>query len=129
MQTPDNRSISVLFADALTQFSHLIRTELQLARAEISQKATQAMAGISLLALAGIVLVPTLVVIFIGVAALLVERGLSPSTANFIAGGVGLVVTLILYVAGSARLKANQLVPEKTIHQLQQDAAAVKQQV
>ena len=129
MQMPDNRSVSELLSDGLTQFSHLIRTELQLARAEISAKATQAIAGMGLLAGAAIVLIPTLVVFFIGVAALLVERGLSSSTANFLAGGLGLVLTLILYFTGSARLKANQLVPEKTIHQLQQDAAAVKKQV
>src|ERR1043165_1899233 len=101
----DNRSVSELLSDGLTQFSHLIRTELQLARAEISAKATQAIAGMGLLAGAAIVLIPTLVVFFIGVAALLVERGLSSSTANFLSGGLGLVLTLILYFAGSARLK------------------------
>ncbi len=129
MPTPDNRSVSELFSDALSQFSHLVRTELQLARAEISLKVKQAIAGISLMAVAGIVLIPTLVVFLIAVAALLVERGFSVSTANFIAAGMGLVLTLILYFAGSSRLKANQLIPEKTIHQLQQDAAAVKEQV
>jgi len=129
MPMPDNRSVSELFADALSQFSHLVRTEIQLARAELSQKAKQAIMGIGLLAVAGVVLIPTLVVVFLGVAALLVERGFSASTADFISAALGLVLTLILYFAGSSRLKAEQLVPEKTIHQLQQDAAAVKQQV
>jgi len=129
MPNPDNRSVSELFADALSQFSHLVRTELQLARAELSLKAKQAITGIGLLAVAGVVLIPTLVVFFLALAALLVERGFSSSTANFLVAGGGLLGTLILYFAGSSRLQANQLVPEKTIHQLQQDAAAVKEQV
>lgn len=129
MAAPDNRSLSELFADAVSQFSHLVRTELQLARAEISQKAKQAISGIALLAIAGIVLIPTLVTAFMAIAAMLIERGFTSSTAYFLTTGLGLVLTLILYFAGSSRLKADQLVPEKTIHQLQQDAAAVKEQV
>jgi hypothetical protein len=129
MPAPDNRSVSELFSDALSQFSHLVRTELQLARAEISQKTKQAITGISLLAAAGIVLIPTLVVVFIALAALLVEHGFRASTANFLVAGLGLVLTLVLYLAGGSLLQANQLVPEKTLHQLQQDAAAVKEQV
>ena len=129
MPMPDNRSVSELFADALSQFSRLVRTELQLARTEITLKAKQAISGIGLIAAAGVVLIPALVVIFIGIAALLAEHGMSSSTANFLAGGLGVVVALVLYFTGSSRLQGNQLMPEKTIHQLQQDAAAVKEQV
>ena len=36
MTANDSRSVSELFGDALSQFSKLVRNELQLARAEIS---------------------------------------------------------------------------------------------
>ena len=41
MTANDSRSVSELFGDALSQFSKLVRNELQLARAEISIKVGQ----------------------------------------------------------------------------------------
>ena len=129
MSANDSRPVSELFADALTQFSKLMRNELQLARAEMSMKVAQAMTAMGLLAGAAIFLIPTLVLLLISLAAWLVEIGIRPSGAHLIAGVVGLLVTAILGGIGLNRLKTNSLVPRRTLDQLQQDATAAREHV
>jgi uncharacterized membrane protein YqjE len=129
MSANDSRPVSELFADALTQFSKLMRNELQLARAEISMKAGQAMTAIGLLVGAAILLIPTVVLLLISLAVWLAENGISPSVAHLIAGVVGLLAVAIVGGIGLNRLKTNSLVPKRTLDQLQQDAAAAREHV
>jgi uncharacterized membrane protein YqjE len=129
MSVNDSRPVSELFTDALTQFSKLMRNELQLARAEMSMKVAQAMTAMGLLAGAAIFLIPTLVLLLMSLAAWLVEIGIRPSGAHLIAGVVGLLVVAILAGIGWNRLKTNSLVPKRTLDQLQQDAAAAREHV
>jgi uncharacterized membrane protein YqjE len=129
MSVNDSRPVSELFADALTQFSKLMRNELQLARAEMSMKVGQAMTAIGLLAGAAILSIPTLVLLLMSLAAWLVEIGVRPSIAHLIAGVVGLLVVAILAGIGLNRLKTNSLVPRRTLDQLQQDATAAREHV
>jgi len=125
----DSRPVSELFADALSQFSKLVRNEMHLARAEISIKVGQTMTAIGLLAGAAIFLIPTLVLLLISLAVWLVEIGIRPSIAHLIAGLVGLLAAAILGGIGFNQLKANSLVPRRTLEQLQQDAAAARERV
>ena len=129
MPANDSRPISELFADALSQFSNLIRNELQLARAEISIKVGQKMTATALLAAAAIFLIPTLVLLLTSLAAWLVENGMRPSVSYLTAGGAGLLLVAILGGIGMNRLKTTSLVPNRTLDQLQQDAAAVREHV
>jgi hypothetical protein len=129
MTMPDQRPVSDLFSDAISQFGTLVRKEIQLARAELSIKASQTIVGVGLLAGAAIISIPTVVLLFMGLASILVERGMKPSTADFTAGAVGLVLAFILWLIGKSQLKANQFVPTRTVGQLQRDAAAVREHV
>ena len=125
----DSRPVSELFADALSQFSKLVRNEMHLARAEISIKVGQKMTAIGLLAGAAIFLIPTLVLLLISLAVWLVEIGIRPSIAHLIAGLVGLIAAAVMGGIGLNQLKANSLVPRRTLEQLQQDAAAARERV
>jgi len=129
MSANDRRPVSELFSDAVSQFSKLMRNELQLVRAEMSMKVGQAMTAGALLAGAAVFLIPTLVLLLMALAAWLVEMGTRPSIAHLIAGVVGLLVVAILGGLGLNRLKTNSLVPERTLDQLQQDAAAAKEHI
>jgi uncharacterized membrane protein YqjE len=129
MSGNDSRSVSELFSDALSQFSKLMRNELQLARAEMSMKVGQAMTAIALMAGAAIFLIPTLVLLLMAFASWLVEIGTSPSLAHLIAGMAGLLVVAILGGIGLNRLKTNSFVPKRALDQLQQDAAAAREHV
>jgi nitrate reductase gamma subunit len=129
MAVVDNRSVPELLSDALNQFSKLMRDEFVLARAELSIKAGQTMRALALLIVAGLLVIPTIVLFLLALAAWIEELGLPASLAHLIAGLVGLVITGILAAIGGQQLKRNSLVPERTIDQLQRDVTAAKEHV
>ena len=129
MSANNNRSVSELFSDALNQFSALLRNELQLARKEMSLKASEATTAVALLVGAGLFLIAVLVELLAALAAWMQELGTAPSLAHLIAGGVGLLIVALLGGIGMNRLKANSMVPQRTFNQLQQDVAAAKEHV
>ena len=55
--------------------------------------------------------------------------GFAPYWSALIAGGAALLVGVVLMLIGISRLKAENLMPRKTIEQLQRDASAAKEQV
>jgi hypothetical protein len=125
----ENRSVSELFADALNQFSKLMRNEFALARAELSVKAGEAMTAVGMLIAAGLFVIPTIVLLLLALSDWMVELGLPGSVAHLIGGVVGLLIAGILAAIGSNRLKANSMVPKRTFDQLQRDVAAAKEHV
>ena len=122
--TDDMRSISRLFGDALDNLSKLIRTEVQLARAE---KASKAAIGAGMLFGAMLLLIPALVLFLMALAAWLISLGFSPVTAHFLSGCVALVFSGILAYVGYERLKPSSLTPRETIREVKRDIAAAKE--
>jgi hypothetical protein len=130
MALADNtRSIPELFTSVVSQLADLVRTEGQLARAEISEKMTLAASGLGLIVGGAILLMPALVVLLEAAVAALVDNGIAPYWAALIVGGACFVLGLILLLIGVSWLRAGKLVPDKTIHQLQRDAATARSQV
>ena len=129
MSVVDQRPVSELFSDALSQFSKLIRKELQLARAEMSAKASGAISGMGLLAGAALFVMGAIVLLLMALAAWFQDLGWGAPFANVTAGVIGLVIAAILGGIGVAQLKANSLVPHRTLEQLHQDAVAAKEHV
>jgi hypothetical protein len=121
-----NRSIPEVFSDLIAQLTTLLRKEGQLARTEVSEKIAHVASGLGL-AMAGAVLaVPALVILLEAGVAALMRTGMSMSLAALIVGGVALAIGIALLMVGMGRLKASNLVPEKTLHQLQRDAQVAK---
>src|SRR5687767_13098354 len=100
----DARSISRLLGDAFEQLSHLVQTEIRLARAELADKAARAGTGVGLLFGALLLLVPALVLFLMGLALFLVQQGMSPVSAHFLSGLVGAVLAGVLIIIGLQRL-------------------------
>lgn len=124
-----NRSIPEIFSDLIGQLTTLVRKEGQLARTEISEKISSAAGGLTYVAAGAVLIMPALVILLGAMAAALVESGMSSALAALIVGGATLVIGVVLLMTGMGRLKAGNLVPEKTIHQLQQDAQVAKQEM
>src|SRR5258708_348982 len=130
MALADNtRTVPELFTSVVSQLADLTRTEGRLARAEISEKMTLAATGLGLLVGGAILLMPAAVVRLGAAGAALVENGIAPYWAAVLVGGACLVVGLILLLIGVSRLRSGRLMPDKTIHQLQRDAATARSQV
>jgi len=129
MATTSTRSIPEILSSLLGQFTMLVRKESELARTEMSEKVGQVAAGLVLVVAGAVLLIPALVVLLGAAVAALEKAGIAPPYSALIVGGAVLVLGLILLMVGVNRLKAGNLVPHKTINQLQEDASVAKQQV
>jgi succinate dehydrogenase/fumarate reductase cytochrome b subunit len=118
-----------------SDISGLFRKEIQLAKAEASEKLDDAMKAGRNIAIGAVLAIGAigvfLAALVSGLAALLVNMGMDDQPASFIAA---LVVTAVvggvawaMIARGMAELKANKLNMERTTHSIQMDAAAVRE--
>jgi len=126
MTSPNVRPFPEIFSDLIQQLSLLVRKEAQLARAEISDKASRALSGMGMMMIGAILLIPALVILLQAAMAALVENGMIASLASLIVGGIALVLGMILALIGWSWVKPASLVPDKTIDQMRQDAAVAR---
>jgi hypothetical protein len=125
----NRQTVPELLTSLLTQLAELMRTEGQLARAEISEKMTLATTGLGLIVGGAILLMPALVVLLEAAVAALVESGLAPYWSALAIGGGCFIIGLILLLIGVRWLRAGKFIPDKTINQLQRDAATARSQM
>lgn len=125
-----SRSIPEIFTDVINQFTGLLRKEGQLARAEMSEKITQVAAGLGLIVGGSVLLTPALVILLqAAVSALITDNIIKEPWAPLIVGGAVFVIGIILLLVGLSRLRADALLPNRTIQQIQSDVRVAKQQV
>jgi hypothetical protein len=104
----------------------LVRSEGQLARSEISEKLSRALAGIALILAGAALLIPALVILLQAAVVAMIGSGMNPALAALITGGVALVLGLVLALIGWSWIKPSSLVPDQAINQLQRDAAVAR---
>ncbi len=118
-----------LFADALSQMTALFETEIRLVRSEISEKLTQAVTAVGVLAVSAVLLLAAIILLLEGVVQLLIAFGWQPYAANFLVGIVIAVLGGIAVYLAMRGLSAKNLAPSRTMNQLGKDAQVVKEQV
>jgi hypothetical protein len=117
-----------LFSDLTRETATLVRQEVALARAEISQKASRLGKDVGLIAAGGAVAYAGLILILFGIALGLVALGLAPWIAYLLVGVVaGLIGGLVAW-QGMSGLKQADPVPHQTIETLKDDARWAKEQ-
>jgi Putative Actinobacterial Holin-X, holin superfamily III len=128
MTTDDTRrGIPELFGSVFKQLAELMRTEGMLARTEMSEKISRMGVGIALLVGGAMLAMPALVVLLDAAVAALVENsGLAPHWAALVVGGACLLAGLLLVMFGISRLGTGNLIPVRTLQQLQNDATAAR---
>jgi len=136
MATPDHAGgLAELLGSLASDVSGLFRTEIQLAKAEASEKLTDALKAGRNLAIGAVLAIGAigvfLAALVSGGATLLIHTGMSQPAANFVSA---LVVTIVvggvawmMISRGIAEFNANKLNMERTAQSLQMDAAAVKE--
>jgi len=127
--THATRSIPEVFSDLVGQLTTLLRKEAELARTEVSEKISKIALGIALAMVGGVLVIPALVVLLGAIVSALTSSGMAIYLAALIVGGSTLVIGIVLMITGMERLKAESLVPEKTLHQLQRDVAVAKNEM
>jgi hypothetical protein len=129
MMHADDRSLKDLLADLSNSITTLFRKEIQLARAETSEKVTQvgvalgSIAGGAILALAALIVL--LQALVIGITA----AGVPAGWASLIVGVVVAVIAYAFIHKGTSDLKASNLAPSRTVDSFKRDAQVAKEQV
>jgi hypothetical protein len=122
-----DKGVVDLAGDALKEIATLIQTELQLLRAEISEKLTFTALSAALVGSGALLLMATLVLLLEAAVTGLVAIGLSWTAATLIVAIGTLIVGAGLVWLGFNRLSVARLAPTKTIDQLQKDSTIAKQ--
>jgi hypothetical protein len=127
MTLPANRSIPELFSDAVGQLGKLVGNEFELARAELSERASQAGRAAGLIGAGAVFLIPALVLLLMAMAAMLISSGFSAVAAYLITGAGAALISGALIAIGLSRLSGDALKPTMTLEQVERDKAAAKE--
>jgi hypothetical protein len=129
MNSPNSRSISELFSDAVGQLAKLVGNEFELARAELSEKASQAGRAAAMIGAGAVILMPALVLLLLALSAALIRSGFSEPVAYLMTGAGAALVSAALIGIGMSRLSGDALKPSVTLEQVQRDKLAAKEMV
>ena len=128
-QINEERSLGDLFGDLTREMGTLVRQEVELAKTEMTQKASQTGKNVASMVAGGAVayagFLAILAGIIIGIASLGVPWWLSALIVGLVVGGVG----YFLIQKGRDALKQESLAPRQTINTLKEDAQWAKEQV
>ncbi len=118
---PSDASIGDLIGEIGQDVSQLVRTEIELAKAEIKQESAKAGKAVGMLGGAGyaghvVLLFASLTVVFA------LANLMDPAWAALIVTALWAIVGGVLYVMGRKRLRTVNLKPEQTVETLKEDA-------
>jgi hypothetical protein len=97
----DFRTISTLLGDALSQFAKLFQNEVELAKAELGEKAQQVGGAIGFFAAGAILVIPALVMVLLALSAALMAAGWSQPLSYLTSAIVTAVIAGVLFAIGS----------------------------
>lgn len=124
-----SKSYKGLFSELAENVSTLFRKELELTRAEASEKVTQVGLAVGAIAVGALVAMAALIVLLQALVIGVTNLGIAPGWSALIVGGATAVIALILVRTGMSSLKAKNLMPSRTMTNLQRDAQTVKEHI
>jgi Putative Actinobacterial Holin-X, holin superfamily III len=127
--TKDERSLGEMFAELSRETRTLVQQELQLAKTELTEKASKMGKGVGLLVGGGLIAYGGLLAIIAAMVLLLIVIGLPPWAAALVGGVLVAGIGYLLIRSGLAALKPQELTPRKTIDTLKENAQWLKAQV
>ena len=127
---PDKPSFGSLISDLTNEITTLVRKEVELAKAELSEKSSQAIGGIASIAIAGGVLMSGFLVL-LAAAVYGLNTVLPPETTPWlsalIVGVIVVIIGLIMLQSGRKKLKSQSLMPSRTMASVKNDRGFAKQ--
>jgi hypothetical protein len=118
------RSLGTLLSDLWRETTTLVHDEAELAKADVSEKLSQALTGVGAIATAGAILFGGFMMLLLAAAAglwMVLPPEYAPWLAPLIVGAVVVVIGLIALAAGRSKLKLENLKPSRSIESLRRD--------
>jgi xanthine/uracil permease len=128
-QLRDERSLGDLFSDLSRETTTLVRQEVQLAKAELTQSATEVARGIGMLVAGGAVAYAGLLFLLLAIVYGLIEAGWEAWLSALVVGLVVVVIGAILVLRARESLKPANLAPRRTVETLKEDQEWAKEQI
>lgn len=126
--TGNDRSLGELFAELTRETSTLVRQEVNLAKTEMTQKASAVGKDIGFLAAGGAVLYAGFLALLAAIILVLTALGLPAWAAALLVGLLVAGIGAYLVQRGLTALRRTNLAPQQTIDTLKEDAEWAKQQ-
>lgn len=127
MQEKDDRSIGELFSELSRETTALLRQEVQLAKAEMTQKASRVGKNLGFLVVGGVVAY-TGVLALVAAGIILLGQTIPYWLSALIFGLVIAAVGLFLVVKGANTLRQEDPAPRETVETLKEDSQWLKNQ-
>ena len=128
-QLRDERSLGDLFSDLSRETTTLVRQEVQLAKAELTQSATEVARGIGMLVAGGAVAYAGLLFLLLAIVFGLIEAGWDAWLSALVVGVVVVAIGAILVLRARESLKPANLAPRRTVETLKEDQEWAKEQI
>ncbi|CTQ31460.1 phage holin family protein [Jannaschia rubra] len=128
-RVPPPKGPTGLIADILGHVAGLVRKEVDLARAEMSENINRAAVAVGLLVGALVIALVALNVLAAALVAAIAELGLDAGWAALIVGGLLAIVAFAMVAKGLNDLKLSSLAPTRTVKNVKRDARTVKENV
>jgi hypothetical protein len=122
------RPVAALLSDLAGETSTLVRQEIALLKAELNEKLTRMGVGAVALAAGGVITFSGWLAL-LAAAILGLSHALAPWLSALIIGVVVIALGAGLALFGKSRLKADGLVPHRTLNSLREDEAWLRDQV
>lgn len=121
----EDQPVSALLSDLTQEVTQLFRQEVELAKAEASEKVSQTVKGAISLTIGGAVAYAGLLVL-LATAVIALAYVFPLWQAALIVAVVTLIIGMIMVMSGRKKMKAQNLKLEKTAHTLRQDKDMVQ---
>ncbi|WP_373354606.1 phage holin family protein [Pseudoroseicyclus sp. CXY001] len=125
MPDKQNESTSGLITEVLRHVSGLVRSEVDLARAEINENLRQAGVAIGMIIAAVALALTALNVLAAAISAGLTELGLEPGWSALIVGVAFALIAWALLARALNALKLSSLAPKRTAENIKRDTRAM----
>jgi predicted phage tail protein len=127
-----DKSLPTLFSDLTRETVDLVRQEIALARAEMSEKVSTAQGAITSVAIGAAILLAGLFIILqavVNAVAMVLPPEMAPWLAPLIVGAVIAIIGYAMLKGGSSKLQPSNLMPHRTLDSLRRDKAVAEEKV
>jgi hypothetical protein len=121
-----DRSLGELFSDLSQQTAGLIKQEMRLAKAELSEKLADAGRHAAMIAAAAVFGLAALMAVTAGIVLLLIELGVIPWLAAVITAALMGFAAFLLAQSGIAALRNKSIAPVETMHSIKETTQWLK---
>ena len=122
-------SAASLIADTFNDVSDLLRKEMRLASAEMSNAVTTSLRASVMMAVGGALMFMALLFALGGLALVIAGLGFTLHEAAFMVAGGLVVIGLILFLPARAQMRADRLAPARTVGQFREAIRTAKEQM